>query len=474
MAYYNRRLFLKASAAGFLGATGALASLGHRQAFASDTGGYKALVGIFLKGGTDMFDVILPRDAASHDGLLNLRPGIVNRYADGSRDRENLLALSPVNASAFGGRAFGLVPEMAPVHTLFGSGEAAIVGAVGPLLTETTRTGMQNGTQALPKRLFSHNDQQSTWMAMDTEGVSTGWGGSFMDEMIAGSSGVGNPDFSLITAGSGDIFLAADRARQFKAPNNPNDLGIRMSVQPYLTSGNHGEEARTKMDEFFRNATHGSDNLFARDVAAAQARGIQNMRDYRDAFEQVGEVPNAFPNTRIGRQLSAIASSINLRGVIGNSRQIFYADTGGYDTHNNQSASMPRLLGELAEAVSVFRQAMLDMGVWDQVTVFTMSDFGRTLTDNGDGTDHGWGSHQFVFGGSVQGQRIYGEMPELNPDSERFTNSRARLIPSVSVDQYAATLGAWFGLDGGEIDRVLPNLNRFSQRDLGFLSGSTA
>lgn len=473
MTNYNRRLFLQASAAGFLGATGALAGLGRRRAFAADTGGYKAMVGIFLKGGADMFDAILPRDQTSYDSFLDLRPGVVNGHANGARARENLLPIDPSGANGFGGRTFGLAPELAPFKTMFDAGEGAVVGSVGPLLTPTSRTGMNAGTDALPKRLFSHNDQQSTWMALQTEGVSTGWGGGFMDEMIS-NGGVGNPDFSLITAGSGDIFLAADRADQFKAPSNPSSLGIDMSVRTNLTSGGHGAAARERMDAFLRDTTHGSDNLFARDVVAGQARGIQNIRDYRDAFGQVGALTTVFPNTRLGNQLKAVANAINLRGVIGNSRQLFYADTGGFDTHNNQSASMGSRLSEVSGAIDAFRNAMIEMGVWNDVTVFTMSDFGRTLRDNGDGTDHGWGSHQFVFGGSVQGGQIYGDMPELDPDSERFTRRRARLIPSVSVDQYAATLGGWFGLEATEIDRVLPNLNRFDGRDLGFMSGGSA
>ncbi|MGB3456585.1 MAG: DUF1501 domain-containing protein, partial [Litorimonas sp.] len=160
----------------------------------------------------------------------------------------------------------------------------------------------------------------------------------------------------------------------------------------------------------------------------------------------------------------------SLRGTIGNSRQLFYADTGGFDTHNNQPGVMSRLLGDIAQSVAAFRDALISLGAWNDVTVFTMSDFGRTLTDNGDGTDHGWGSHQFVFGGAVRGGRVYGELPELDPASERFTRSRARLIPSVSVDQYAATLGRWFGLDRTELGRVLPNLDRFDTTDLGFMA----
>ena len=472
MAYLNRRRFLQASAAGFLGATGAIAGLGHRGAFAADTSGYKALVGIFLKGGADMFDALLPYDSPSYDAYFDLRPGIVNGHANGSRSRDNLLQLNPANAASFGGREFGLTPELAPLKDMFDANEAAIIGSVGPLLTPTTRTGMDNGTDALPARLFSHNDQQSTWMALATEGTPRGWGGGFMDEMLQ-SGNVGNPDFALITAGSGDIFLAAERAQQFKAPSDPTNLGIDLYVRTNLTQGNHGAAARDKMDEFIRSMSQASDNLFARDVVTGQARGVQNMSDYRDAFGASGGVTTDFPATRLGDQLKAIANAINIRGTIGNSRQLFYADTGGFDTHNNQGNSMANLLGDVAQSMAAFRDALISMGVWNDVTTFTMSDFGRTLTDNGDGTDHGWGSHQFVMGGAVAGGQIYGALPELDPTSERFTRSRARLIPSVAVDQYAATLGRWFGLDGTEVRRVLPNLNRFDSSSMNFISGVT-
>jgi uncharacterized protein (DUF1501 family) len=470
MAYYNRRRFLQTSAAGFLGATAALAGLGQRQAFAANTGGYKAMVGVFLKGGADMFDAVMPRDQASYDQFAQVRPGLLNRYNDGSRTRESLLALEPGNAANFGGRQFGLAPELATVKSLFDSGEAAIVGAVGPLLEHVDRTQFSSGVASLPKRLFSHNDQQSTWMALATEGARNGWGGGFMRQMSR-SAAPNQPDFSLITAGSNDVFLAGADAKAFKAPFNPSQSDIRLYRNRALTRGDYGAQAIEFMDRHLRDTGGDAANLFAQDVAQGQASGIENMVLFREAFANQGALSTVFPNTSLGRQLSTVARSIQARGVIGNNRQIFYADTGGFDTHNNQANSMPGRLSEVFDAITAFRDAMIELGVWNDVALFTMSDFGRTLSDNGDGTDHGWGSHQFVFGGQVQGGNIYGEMPETDPDSDRFTSSRARLIPSVSVDQYAATLGGWFGLDGGEIDRVLPNLNRFNTRNLGFMAG---
>jgi uncharacterized protein (DUF1501 family) len=470
MSFYNRRRFLQASAAGFLGATGALTALGQHRAYANTGTGYKALIGIMLKGGTDMFDVVLPRDAESFSSLSALRSGIVNAHG-GSRDPDNQIALNPVNASQFGTRQFGLAPELSGIGDMFANGECALVGSVGPLLETTNRSDMQAGRSALPANLFSHNDQQSTWMALGPEGQRQGWGGAMMDRVLR-ETAQAYPQFSTITAGSGDVFLASENTRIFKAPRDPEGLSVDMVSKQWLTSGSHGAAARERLDSYLRDAQLSSENIFARDVARSQANGLQSMRDYRDIFTQVGAVTTEFPDTRIGRQLAAIANSIHIRGAIGNTRQIFYADQGGFDTHDSQAGEIVGPLSQVFEAIVAFRAAMIETGAWDDVVLFTMSDFGRTLTENGDGTDHGWGSHQFVFGGSVVGNTIYGELPVLDPDAEHFTNSRARLIPSVAVEQYAATLGNWFGLDNGAIDAVLPNLNRFDQRDLGFLGAA--
>ena len=467
MAHYNRRRFLQLSAAGFLGGAGALAGLGRSQAFASTAGGYKALVGIMLKGGVDMFDAVLPRDPESFEAMLARRPGILNAHG-GSRDPDNQIALAPSNAARFGTRRFGLAPELAGAGDMFARGEAAIIGSVGPLLEPTTRQSMDSGTGALPPNLFSHNDQQSTWMALGPEGQSRGWGGAMIDAVLSAAPQT-KPQFTTLTAGSGDVFLASRGTRAFRVPSDPSKLSVNMVRKQWTTSGSHGQAARDKLDAYLLRAQTGSANAFARDVSRFQAEGLQTLRDYQDVYGTATPLSTAFPDTRLGQQLSAIANSIHIRGAIGNSRQIFYADRGGFDTHDGQAGDITGGLKDVFDAVAAFRLAMIETGAWDDVVVFTMSDFGRTLTENGDGTDHGWGSHHFAFGGAVAGGAIYGDMPILDPDMDHFTARRARLIPSTSVEQYAATLGRWFGLDGAAIDTALPNLSRFGSRDLGFL-----
>ena len=172
--------------------------------------------------------------------------------------------------------------------------------------------------------------------------------------------------------------------------------------------------------------------------------------------------------------MRSVAETIKIRQFLNVSRQMFYVSTGGYDTHSNQANSIGDLHSQLAAAISSFREAMIEIGEWNNVVVFTASDFGRTVIDNGNGTDHGWGGHHFVAGGDVQGKRLYGEVPFADVDSSSYTKSRGRLIPTTSVEQYAATMGSWFGLDSGELRAALPNLNNFNQTDLGFMGGASS
>ena len=477
MTYYNRRQFLSRSAAGFAGAAAVLGGLGTRPAFAANTTGYKAMVCIMLKGGMDHNDTVLPTDSASYQALKGHRAGIFDLYdsdnPDSSRHIDNILKLNPQNNTGFGGRAFGLPQELAPLHNMFESGEAAIVGNVGPLLEPVNRDDIDAGRAMLPARLFSHNDQQSTWMALDSEGARAGWGGRFADFMIA-SDTVSNPLYAAITASSPDVFLAGQSARPFRVPGDTNIEIEANRNRSYLGRGDDGDLAREKFAAYLSKQDFSHDNLFRKDAVEAAARGIANQLDYADRLTMTTPLTTDFPQTGLGGQLKSVATSIGLRATLNVKRQIFYTAIGGFDTHNSQNASLPSLHAQIADAVASFRDAMIAQGVWNNVVVFTMSDFGRTLIGNGDGSDHGWGSHHFVAGGAVTGKQIYGSMPEIDLGSQRFTAQRGRLIPTVSVEQYAATLGEWFGLESGELAQALPNLNRFGQTNLGFLNGAGA
>jgi uncharacterized protein (DUF1501 family) len=470
MADMNRRHFLRAgTATSFLAGSGVLGTLAGGKAFAANTTGYKALVCIFLKGGLDHADTILPLDQTSHDQMRNIRPSLWGAYGVGSgtssRDRASILALNPDNAASFGSRQFGLPPELAGLQGLFNSGELAVVGNVGPLVEPTNRTEIENLSARLPPRLFSHNDQQSTWMSLGVEGAQYGWGGSFADAAIRSDSSI-NPLYAMVSTGPNDVFISGREGKQFTASAGGAQ---RVDLLDILNFEPRYDTARGLLDQHLSKTGYGDTNLFARDFARQMAGGIINNKAYDAALASSVPLNTTFPTTHLGSQLRAVANTVNVRNVINTNRQVFYVFMGGFDTHSDQTGAMPALHTEMSEAIVAFRAAMIETGAWDGVTLFTMSEFGRTMTDNGDGTDHGWGGHQFVAGGSVAGKHIYGDIPPPDLNTETYTPTHGRLIPNVSVEQYAATLGSWFGLDAGELATALPNLANFSQKNLGFI-----
>ncbi len=473
MTYYNRRQFITRSTLGFAGAAMGLSALGRGTAHAANVSGYKALVGIMLKGGMDHNDTILPVDAPSYDALKGVRPGLFSAYdsdsVESSRNRENILALNPTNAARFAGRQFGLPRELSGIHAMFEAGDAAIIGNVGPLLEPVNREDFETGRVQLPKRIFSHNDQQSTWMALDTEGVRKGWGGQFADAVLNADASA-NPLYAAVTATSPDIFLAGERVRAFLVPEIGRELSLdSQRLRSYLGRGDDSDAARVKLDTYFRKQSFDHDSLFRQDAVAMAGRGIDDQLAFSRQVSAAAPLATIFPNTDIGRQLGGIAQAMSLRTVLGVNRQVFYASKGGFDTHDAQVTSLPNLHKDLDEAVAAFQAAMLELGLWNDVILFTMSEFGRTMVDNGDGCDHGWGGHQFVMGGSVRGQEIYGDIPEIDTSHPQYTRNRTRLIPTTSVEQHAAALGGWFGLDSGELARVFPNLSRFDDGALNFV-----
>lgn len=465
----NRRKFLSKSGAGLVSASAAMAGLAGSKSWAMNTGNYKALVCIFLKGGLDHADTVLPVDQASYDQLQTVRPGLLSNYqngpAQGSRARQNLLRLNPANAGQFGARRFGLPSQLAGMRRMFEDGDLAIVGNVGPLIEPTDRATFRNGA-ALPARLFSHNDQQSTWMSLAAEGARVGWGGQFIDTAIRNDSGI-NPLYAAVTTSELDVFLAGEETRQFSAGTGSSrrDLNI-ISVDYVLGSAPRREPLRQAVFEFFDRGSFGHQSLMKRDYAMISSDGVRNVRAFSDAA--IDQNLN-FPETPIGFQLKTIANAMAANNALGTARQVFYATMGGFDTHSEQSRRLPNLQTQLSEALLAFRNGLQLLGLWDSAVVFTGADFGRALIDNGDGTDHGWGGHHFVMGGEVAGNRIYGDIPAPDQDGPQYTPRNPRLIPTVSIEQYASTLGAWFGVNDIELDQIFPNRGRFGPSNLGFL-----
>ncbi len=481
-----RRNFLKQAlglsalplvSSGIAGNSGILNAFMSSAAQAGTIGGYKAIVCLFFFGGQDSHDTILPYDQPSYDGFANLRSELFNIYANkavNTRARNNLLALNPTNAGDFGTRQFAMVPELAPIKSLFDSGNAAIIGNVGPLVRPITAADITGPTPPIPVRVMSHNDQQSTWMSLAPEGNIHGWGGLFADKLVA--AGVNsNPRFTTInTSTFGNVVFQAGSTIQPFTLNGltgqPTSIrGLDNGEQWLYGSGNNSAVIENLIRQRYKNSGVTGTNLFESDMKNISQDAFDGSAEYISAQNGVTPLTTPFPTDNMGTQLKSIANTINMRTNLGTNRQIFFASpNAGFDTHDSQADRLPANQSSYAQAVAAFYQATVEMGIENDVLLFTASEFGRSLVVNGDGTDHGWGAHHFVVGGGVNGNTIYGDIPpyEIGHD---YDYERGHLIPKVSVEQYAATMGKWFGLTNAEILEAMPTLTNFPVRDLGFM-----
>jgi uncharacterized protein (DUF1501 family) len=297
-------------------------------------------------------------------------------------------------------------------------------------------------------------------MSLNTEGERFGWGGRFADAAIASNANL-QSIFTAISVSGNDVFLAGERAVQYQIGTGGAATIREMEQRNLLGNARNSVEAQAIIDAHYRGDGTTRTNLFERDIVTINRRAIEANALYNEAVETAAPLGTAFPETGLGGQLARIAATINIRNALSANRQVFFASIGGFDSHSGQANSLPARQREIDGAIAAFQAAMNEMGIQNDVTLFTASDFGRTLVVNGDGTDHGWGSHQFVVGGAVNGQRIFGDMPPPVADHSQDSGN-GRLIPTTSIEQMAAPLGRWFGLNDTELATAFPRLNAFA------------
>lgn len=419
-----------------------------RQTMTTSGGGnndYRALVCIFLYGGADAFNMIVPRDASGYATYKAARGNLAESAA-------SLLPISALGTSS----SYGVHPAMAALQQRFDKGDLAFVANIGPMVRPVTKQEFLTNQAPLPPHLFSHNDQQAQWQTAYAQGPgNTGWCGRLADRLGAlnGATAL-SPNISL--DGAVTALLGATVSPYAMSPEGPERIEA-------LEAGT--SELARAIRSTFKGRKHVLEREVARvteesDTIEALIRGqLTAAPDFTDLFGTGDE---------LAEQLHMVARMIGIRSALGMRRQIFFVAQGGYDTHANQGARLPGLLSSLSRGMDAFQAAMERLGTSQQVTTFTSSEFGRTLSSNGLGSDHGWGSHAMVMGGAVQGQRIHGNMPNLTLDGPDDLGE-GRILPSQSVDQYAATLARWFGLPAQDMAAVFPNLANFSKADLGFM-----
>jgi len=458
---HTRRAFLRRSGQLAMAGTALpfalnLAAMGEAAAQAAGDD-YKALVCVFLFGGNDYANTVVTYDTPSYDAYSAIRGGAAG-IAIPKDAALDLTRLNP-NTALPDGRQYALHPSMTALATLFNTdAKMAVQLNVGPLVVPLTRAQFNNSNKKLypqPPKLFSHNDQQSTWQSSSPEGSTVGWGGNIGDLMLTQNT---NSLFTCMSVSGNAVFLSGDTALQYQVSTS-GAVGIR-SVKDANVYGSSSVKA-------------------AMAQLVQQARGHVLENEYnkvtKRAVEAEGSVTSAigagfaagtFPGG-LGSQLAMVARLIRGRSTLGAKRQVFFVSMGGFDLHDNLIANQPVLMKQLSDSMAAFYKEMVAQGMADKVTAFTASDFGRTLASNGDGSDHGWGGHHFIVGGAVKGKQIYGtpQVVSINNDSKLAGYEghvgQGRLIPTTSVDQYGATLASWFGVPAGSLENILPNLKNF-------------
>jgi len=450
----SRRDFVK-SAITSVGALGAFAKFGEMNALASTSAPYQALVCIFLAGGNDGHNAVIPISTALQNYSV---------YAQGRQNLAQPLA-SLQGPIQNGNDTYGLHPLMPEMMTLYNAGNAAILANVGMLVQPTTRQIFQSNNLALlPAQLFSHSDQTNQWQsAIPNSTASTGWGGRVEDNLQTPYNA--NASFTSITSTSGcGLFCTGQQTFAATVPvggasllmgaNTPSRLA---AVQQLMTFDN-GLKLVTAANTTFN-------------------RGVGFSTTLTNALKSV-KLTSVFPASLIGQQLQTVAQIISIQSQLGVNRQIFFCQLGGFDTHGAQLGTQDPLLQQLSQAVGAFYNALSNEVGQDKNTVtFTASEFGRTLQPNGNaGTDHAWGSHHFIVstgvknGGSLLGGRIFGQFPSLVLNGPDDANARGTLVPTTSVDQYAATLAQWFGVAPGNVNGIFNYVSNFPTNNIGFLN----
>jgi uncharacterized protein (DUF1501 family) len=433
---------------------------------------YKALVCIFLFGGSDSFNMLIPHETAEHAAYLTSRGGVfeatTNPFGLGY-DRDALVQVTDT-----GGKTWGLNPGCAAMKPLFDAGELAFLANIGPLAVPLTKEDVTRRLKTLPPYLYSHNDQQKLWMRGHTNRSGlTGWGGLLGDRVEASNLGLQSLPPSISIAGS-NLFQFGQTTLPFAMSS-----GGAATINRFRTNSNNADRIRY---ESLRGIIEASRTPIMQDQYAVIGESAINLNDtLRVALDPAngGDIATVFPTgSGIASQLRMVARMIKAArtSAINHRRQIYFVSMGGYDTHQNQMAANGhgQLLRQLSEGLAAFRTALAEVGALNDTTTFTMSDFGRTLNSNGNGTDHGWGGVQLVMGGAaanggaLRGQQVWGSYPLLELDGAQAVG-RGRMVPTMSGSQMGATLAQWFGLPAGEVGTIFPGIENFSSSKLGFM-----
>jgi uncharacterized protein (DUF1501 family) len=444
----SRRGFIQVGAA-TVGSL-ALRPFGMLPALAQSGPDYRALVCVFLFGGNDSNNTVIPMDDASYKAYTSIRGSL------GLSGSDLTAAVNSVSGAPYAFHA-----KLAEVASLFSSKELAVVANVGSLVQPLTRAQYQSQQAPIPLNLFSHSDQQLQWQTAVAQGHSpTGWAGRAAD-YIAGQ-GLNSSNFPVFVSMAGNSLEGTGVQTQTVAITPGKSLQLSGFTDSPASQARWQALNNLLTTDTGVSLVQAANNTVANSITDAQA--------LEAALAKVTALKTQFPTTSLGAQLQQVAQIIQVQSYLGMRRQIFFCSLGGFDTHANELATHNNLYPQLSPALAAFYDATQELGMAQNVTTFTESDFSRTFqptTD--DGSDHAWGSHHLVLGGAVQGAQIFGAFPTFELAGPDDADVRGRWIPTTSIDQYGATLCSWFGIPDSALATVFPNFPNFGSKKLGFL-----
>jgi len=415
---------------------------------AQTTSEYKALVCVFMFGGNDSNNLIVPLPAPEYASYQQTRAVLALPQA-------NLLPVTPSSL----GVQYGFHPKMTDLQTLFNGGHAALLANVGTLVRPTTRDDFRNGQAVVPRNLFSHEDQQDQMQtATLRSGSNTGWAGRTADKIQAAFQ---SSFPTVISLAGTNIFCEGVSSSPIQASGDPTQL----------LKGFGGSDGSARLNAFNNLLTFDTGLSLIQSASQITTNALKNAQTLADALAQAPNFTTVFPKSGLGSQLQQVAKIIAVRSALNIQRQIFFVSIGGFDTHSAQLPTQDALYGQMSPALGAFYAATQELGVGNAVTTFTLSDFSRTYKpDSNSGSDHAWGGHHLILGGAVKGGDFYGKLPTLALGGPDDATGEGRWIPTTSLDQYGATLANWFGVQTADLPSIFPNLSNFTNQTLGFFS----
>ncbi len=447
----GRRRFLKQMSCAALGSATMLSTLNSLKAANAAAisnsmtymgNDYKALVCVLLSGGNDSFNMLVPRGDAEYAQYATVR-------TNQALPQNELLAINPNTSD---GKQYGLHPSMSKMQTMFNDGDAAFISNIGTLVEPISKLQYEQGTAPMPLGLYSHSDQQQQWQtAVPQDRSSIGWGGKIADLMTEANT---NQSISMnISLAGNNFFQIGNSVTEYSIDAYEGSTGMFGYEEQWQAAQLRSQAIDNMLDAHY-------DDIFKKAYVDVIKSSKDGHEQFSSALEQISPFNTQFTDNRLSQSFHMVAKTMAARDILGMKRQIFFIEYGGWDHHDEVLEAQNLMLGELDTALGEFKSALEELNLFDCVTTFGISEFGRTLTSNGNGTDHGWGGNVFVLGGAVNGKEIYGSFPTLALESELEVGGGV-FIPTTSTDAYFAELAQWYGVSASDLPIILPNVGNF-------------